>query len=209
MTGPFRCVVFAGLVVVGCGDDSSTSGNDASIPDGLVVTWSSTPATWPGDLGGGLTIDRAVLALDRLRIVGDAAPGDPRTTITSREIAWSVDALPAPIAFPDAPGGVYSQLSLRIDGLVAGPSIEVQGTVMNTAYRIVDDMPTAITLAIDATFSPPSPTAIRLAVDFAAVLQAINFTAITPENGRIELDNADPQMALFRTTLVENIRVVP
>lgn len=214
MTGPFRCVVFAGLfVAASCGDDSSTSSNDATIPDGLVVTWSSTPSTWPGDLGSGLTIERAIFALDNLRVVGDAAPGDPRTTVSSREIVWDAAALPGPIAFGDAPGGVYSQLSLRIDGHVAGPSIDVRGMVTvggtPTPYRIVDDMPSAVTLPIDVTFSPPSPTQIRIAVDFATMLRAIDFTAITPNAGVLELDNADPQMAVFRTKLVENIRVAP
>jgi hypothetical protein len=164
---------------------------------------------WPGDLGNGLSIARAIVALDNLRVVGDAAPGDPRTTVSSREIVWEEAALPAPIAFGDAPGGMYSQLSLRIDGHVAGPSIDVRGTTMGTEYRIVDDMPSAVTLPIDVEFQPPSPTVIRLAVDFETVLRALDFSVIPPENGRIELDNGNPQMAVFRARLVENIRVVP
>lgn len=131
--------------------------------------------------------------------------------MSSREIVWDAAALPAPIAFVDAPGGVYSQLSLRIDGHVAGPSIDVRGTVTvggtPTPYRIVDDMPSPVTLPIDATFSPPTPTEIRVVVDFDAMLRAIDFTMIAPEGGIIELDNGDPQMAVFRTKLVEGISV--
>ena len=115
MSGLRRCVVFAGLLVAACGDDTSMPGIDAGTGSGLVVAWSTRPATWPIDLGNGLTLEVATFALDRLRVVGDAAPGDPRTTASATELRWDDVTKPPEVSFPNAPGGVYSQLSLLIE----------------------------------------------------------------------------------------------
>jgi len=212
MTGPIRCVVIAGLLAA-CGDDSSMPGSDASTGGGLVVTWASAPITpWPGDLGNGLTIERATFAFDNLRIVGDAAPGDPRTSKQAFELVWETTNAPADVGFPDAPGGLYSQLSIRIDGLVAGPSIEFRGharvNAVDYEYRITDDSPFTTTLAIDKTLRPPAVTTLGLRVDFAHALDAVDFSMLDQNGGRLELDNADPQIALFRTKLMESFTVV-
>lgn len=212
MTGPIRCAVIAGLLV-GCGDDSSTPGDAAGAGGGLVVTWASDPDTpWPGDLGDGVTIERAMFAFDSLRLVGDAAPGDPRTSKRSFELVWENASAPADVGFPDAPGGVYSQLSILIDGHVAGPSIEWRGRArvnsVDYAYRITDDSPFSLTLSIDKTLRPPDVTTLGLEIDFDNVLDAINFDMLDETGGVLELDNADPQITVFRTALMDNVDVV-
>ncbi len=210
MTGPLRCVVFAGLVVA-CGDDSSTPGIDAATGSGLVVAWTTQPATWPIDLGDGLTLEVATFALDRLRVVGDAAPGDPRTTASETELRWDEVTRPPELSFPDAPGGVYSQLSILVDGHVAGPSIVLRGhaRVASTdyEYRITDDSPFSTTLAIDKTHRPPAATGIVLRIDFETTLRAIDFSMVRTNAGVLELDNADPQITTFRTKLTESLTV--
>lgn len=219
MRGPLRCDVFAGLVGVaaalgsgGCGDDTSTPGSDAATGGGFVITWSSDPVAWPGDLGDGVTVERATFALDNLRIVGDAAPGDPRTTVSSRQLVWDDTSQPEAFDFPNAPGGVYSQLSLLIDGHVAGASIDIRGraNVDGTDYefRIIDDSPFAVTLEIDETLSPPAVTTLGLHIDFTDVLDALDISTFEMDSGRLELDNGDPQFATFRAKLMESFAVV-
>jgi hypothetical protein len=208
MRGPLRCVVIAGLLVgTGCGDDSSMAGNDASAGGGFVVSWSSTPSMWPGRLRDGLTLERAAFALDSLRIVGDAAAGDPRTTASSRELRWDDTSVPDDVGFPDAPGGVYSQLSLVVDGHVAGPSVEIRGHARvggtDYEYRITDDSPFAVTLATDKTLQPPDVTRVDVRVDFARVIEAINFDTLAIDNGRLRLANGDSQFATFRAALFQ------
>src|SRR5690606_2397487 len=92
MSGPIRCAVIAGAVgagALGCGDDSSMTAADAAVVGGgLVLSWSSDPESWPGEIGDGLTVERATLVFDNLRLVGDAAPGDPRTTKSDFLLQW-------------------------------------------------------------------------------------------------------------------------
>lgn len=209
MTRPIRCAVFTGLqlvAVAACGDDATTPDGDAAVGGGLVVSWSARPDTWPGDFGDGLTLERATFVFDNLRVVGDAAPGDPRTVKSSFELQWDDAAQPGDIGFPDAPGGVYSQLSLLIDGHVAGPSIELRGRARvggtDYEYRLVDNSPFALTLPIDTTLEPPAVARIGLRVDFEAVLDAIDFAALDIEGGRLDLDNSDPQIGVFRATMM-------
>ena len=211
MSGLRRCVVFAGLLVAACGDDTSMPGTDAATGSGLVVAWSTQPATWPIDLGEGLTLERATFAVDRLRMVGDAAPGDPRTTASAFELLWDDVSRPPELSFPNAPGGVYSQLSLLVDGHVAGPSIELRGHARvggtDYEYRITDDSPVSATLAIDKTHRPPAATGVVLRIDFEATLRAIDFSMVGNSGDRLELDNADPQIATFRAKLLESLTV--
>lgn len=211
MTGPLRCVVFAGLLVA-CGDDTSTPGGDAAAGGGLVVAWSTLPATWPATLTSGVTVESATFAVDRLRVVGDAAPGDPRTTAGSFALRWDGTTTPSDLAFPDAPSGVYSQLSLLIDGHVAGPSIELRGHALvnatSYAYRVTDDTPFSVTLAIDETLRPPIVTRLGLRIDFQHALEMIDFSTVDNTTGRLELDNGDPQLATFRAKLMESFTIV-
>ena len=117
MRGTIRCVVVAG-VLLGChSDDTVVPPEDStSGASGLVVHWSSAPTTWPGDLGGGITIESARFKIDSVRVIGDAGPGDPRTTATQFEARWNQETAPADNVFDDAPPGLYSQISLSIDG---------------------------------------------------------------------------------------------
>lgn len=211
MSGPFRCAVIAGLVVAGCGDESTPQAGDAAVGGGLVLAWDAQPTTWPGDVGRGVTIERATFAVDSVRIVGDAAPGDPRTTASALELQWDQAGTPAAVVFPDAPGGVYSQLSLRIDGLVAGPSLSIGGRVVRDdgdyAFTIVEDSPVSVTLALDASLAPPAPLTVVVRIDFEHVLDAIDFAAIDDSGGTLEIASDDPQMATVRTKLVESFSI--
>ncbi len=211
MRGPFRCVVFAGLLAA-CGDEVSLPGSDAAAGGGLVVAWSTLPATWPAMVSDGLTVEVATFAFDRLRVVGDAAPGDPRTTAGAFALRWDDVTRPSDLAFPDAPSGVYSQLSLLVDGHVAGPSIELRGHARvgttDYEYLITDDMPFSVTLAIDETLRPPAVSTLGLRIDFGHAIEAIDFATIDNDAGTLTLDNADPQMATFRAKLMESFSIV-
>jgi hypothetical protein len=210
MKGPIRCVVIAGLLT-GCGDDTTSPGTDAAVGGGLVVAWSSMPVEWPGELGDGTKLERATFAFDRLRVVGDAAPGDPRTTASSFTVEWDAEDEPTALAFPEAPGGVYSQLSLLIDGGVAGPSIELRGITKlageDVTFRISDDSPVAFTLGIATTLAPPRVETLGVHIDFAAVIAVLDFATFRVESGGIELSTGDPQMPTFRSKLVESFSI--
>jgi hypothetical protein len=193
-------------------------GDVAEVPDssvdaaggtgGLVVKWSSTPETWPGDLGGGATIERATFAFDSLRVVGDAGPGDPRTTASGFMVRWDDNTKPSDIMFSEAPTGLYSQVSMAIDGHLTTETFELRGHVnvsgTDYEYRIDGDNPLAVTVAIDKTLMPPEAATVALRINFQQALDSLDFSTLDIDSGRIELDDGDAQMPAFRTSLVQS-----
>jgi hypothetical protein len=210
MRGPFRCVVIAGLVATGCGDDASTPPIDAATGGGFVIAWSAKPPVWPAQLDHDITLERAELAVDSLRILGDAAPGDPRTTSGEFTLRWDGEGEPAELELADAPGGLYSQLSLLVDGHVAGPSIEVRGHAIvdnvDREFTIADDSPFSVTLDLDTTLTPPETVHIALGLDFARAVEALDFTEFEEVGNRLQLSTVNPEMAVFRAKLAESIQ---
>jgi hypothetical protein len=198
-------------MLIGCsGDDTTAPPPDASEggTGGLVVQWSSVPETWPGDLGNGVTIERADFAFDNLRVVGDGGPGDPRTTATAFTVRWDDNTKPAAITFNDAPTGLYSQVSMSIDGHLTTDTFDIRGHVnlsgTDYEYRIDGDNPLAVTVEINKTLTPPATATVKLRIDFVHALESIDFSTLPIDSGKIELSDGDTQMAAFRQKLVES-----
>lgn len=214
MQGTIRCVLIAGSCL-GCDT------GDIDVPDappgtsGLVVEWSSAPADWPSDLGDGVTIDRARFALDSLRVVGDAGPGDPRTTASAIEMrfAWTDRSeRPVDITFDDAPPGLYSQVALAFDGHTQVDSYEIRGEAVvggqQLEYRIEDSDPLAFNVGIDQMVNPGASAAVKLRINFVHALDSLDFATLDMKDGKLELEQGDPQMATFRAKLVESFEIV-
>jgi hypothetical protein len=213
MQGPIRCVLVAGLVM-GCSGDDTTVPPMLDAPvsgsGGLVVTWSTSPATWPSTLNG-ITLDRADFAIDSLRVVGDAGPGDPRTTATAFMIRWDDNSAPDDLMFSDAPTGLYSQVSMAIDGHLSTESFEIRGTATAESetkdFEISSDNPLAITVQIDRTLMPPDIATVQLRIDFTHALSVIDFKDLDSSDGEWSLEDGDDQMAAFRQALGESFEV--
>jgi hypothetical protein len=215
MQGPIRCVLVAGLLC-GCpGSDFDTpvdANPDAIGSGGLVVAWSSQPDSWPGSLGDGVTLERAEFAFDNLRVIGDAGPGDPRTTASAFNLRWDSGTKPDTIQFSDAPAGLYSQVSMSIDGHVTNDTFELRGHVLlgstDWEYRIEDTAPLELTVAIDKTLTPPGVATVLLRINFQHALDVVDFATLDVDDGKLELENGDSQMAAFRAALVESFEIV-
>jgi hypothetical protein len=211
MHAVIRWVTIAGLLP-GCDTGDTVGPADAATgARGLVVEWSSVPEPWPGQLPGGVTLERAILSVDSLRVVGDAGPGDPRTTANDLVVRWDDNSVPDASVFESAPVGLYSQLSLRLDGGVSSSSIELRGTVAlgGNAYEfhIEDTEALSVNLSIDRTLQPGAPVTLRMRVDFASAIAGLDFAAFDEDSGRLELDTGDAQMALFRQRLVTGFSI--
>jgi hypothetical protein len=204
-------------MLISCsGDDTHVPGPDAAGDGiggtgGLVVQWGSVPETWPGDLGGGMTIERASFSFDNLRVVGDAGPGDPRTTASGFMVRWDDDTTPSDLMFSDAPSGLYSQVSMAIDGHLSTETFDIRGHVnvsgTDYEYRIDGDNALAVTVLIDKTLTPPATATVTLKINFGVALGALDFSTLDIDNGRIELDDSDSEMSVFRQKLVESFEI--
>lgn len=207
MQGLIRCVVVAGLVSACHADDTTTP--DAETGDaGLTVKWSSRPETWPAQLDTGVTLTSARFACDSLRVIGDAEPGDMRTTAQSFEVRWEGSDAPDSIKFADAPPGLYSQLALLFDGHVTAPSYKLEGTVVlngNTEdFVIEDDNQLAVTVSLEKLVSPGAISTIRIDIDFGHALEAVKWDLLPKNDGKLELETGNPDLADFRKKLIES-----
>lgn len=213
MQGPIRCVVVAGLLIGCSGDDTNVPLPDGPVggSGGLVVMWSTSPETWPSTTNG-ITLDRAELAIDSLRVVGDAGPGDPRTTASNFVVRWDDNSSPDDLMFSDAPTGLYSQVSMAIDGHLTTDSFDIRGTATAESetkdFEIDGDAPLAFTVQIDRTLTPPDVTTIKIRINFTHALEAIDFKQLDTSNGKWQLEDGDSQMAAFRQALGESFEVV-
>lgn len=169
---------------------------------------------WPSTTDG-VTIERARFALDNLRVVGDAGPGDPRTTASTLELgfAWSAsEQRPGAITFDDAPPGLYSQVALVIDGNTSSDSYEIRGRVIvdsdEKEFRIEDNNPLAFNVGVDEMLNAGESATIQLRINFKHALDAVDWDTVESDDGRLQLEDGDAQMGTFRTKLIESFEIV-
>ena len=177
-----------------------------------MIEWSSSPADWPSASVDGISLERARFALESLRVVGDAGPGDPRTTASAVAVDWDAQQQPASIAFDSAPPGLYSQVALAFEGQGDGDSYQIDGTIEvggeEYDFRIEDTEPLTFNVAIDEMLAPGEQAVIGLRINFIHAIESVDWQNVNISDGRKELEDGDPEMALFRTKLVESFEIV-
>ena len=205
-----RSALFAALLCACHGTDSAapdaTSGPDAPPgASGLHVTWATSPVIPPGTTGGNVTVQSLRIKVDSLRVIGDAGPGDPRTSKTGFDLVWDSDHHPDPIDFPDAPTGLYSKVAIQADGHLTDDSYDITGTVVvsgTTEPFVIHDLD-ALTANIDlsTTLDPGTGATIPILVRLDDALGVIDFATLNYDDGKLELDTFDAQMPAFREKL--------
>ena len=203
------CIAALAMLAACPGGDDDGPGPDAAGDQGLLITWSTTPAI-PGDAGGP-TVSVVEVELSSLRALGDAAPGDARTTATDLELDWRAGISAPPLAFPAAPAGLYASLELGSGG--DDEHVKLEGTVVvrseTYTYRIEDETPLSLSLPVDAMVEPGARTEIPVVLDVAAVLAAVPFDQLEPDGTELRLESGDPEMAAVRAALTTAFHVAP
>jgi len=211
MQGMIRCGVLAGCLVACLGACNSTSPAtpDSGSPDGstgaagMHVTWSTSPEMWPGAIASGFQLDNATFLFDNLKVIGDAGPGDDRTSANAFQLHWDATNMPATIDFTDAPTGVYSKVSFQIDGHLIQSSYKLHGHVtvgsVSVPFEIEDREELSLSLQCNRTLAPGGSVTIDVVLDFTDALKSVDWTKVhTDDSGNLELDTTDSQMPAFR-----------
>lgn len=215
--------VVAGASVVGgagCKGSDPVTPVDATVtPDtpamgdeGLNVRFASNPATWPGliDESRQLTVTSALLRPAFLRVIGDAGPGDTRTTELVFDFGWDATTTPDTLHFPDAPSGIYSNVLVEVDGLFIKPAYEIRGTVsvggsMHDFFiRDLDRFDVSID-SLHVELDDGGVADVTLAVDFTAAVRAVDFTKLTGDP--LTLDTGDDQLEQVRDKLEKGFSI--
>jgi hypothetical protein len=216
MQGMIRCGVLAGCLIA-C-HSSDPVGPDSGSPDGptgpagMHVAWKSLPPTWPGAISNGIQIDNATFLFDNLKVIGDAGPGDDRTTADSFQLHWDSMAMPATIDFADAPTGVYSKVAFQIDGHLIQSSYKLHGHVtinsLSVPFEIEDREALSLSLQCNRTLAPGGSVTVDVALDFGAALTSIDWAKVhMDDNGTLELDTTDSQMPAFRNKFATSFSI--
>lgn len=203
-------------VVAACNHAASSSpdatvGPDASTATGLVVSWLTSPII-PGDAGNSITVTGATFELDDVRVIGDAGPGDPRTSQTEFTITWAAGMPPPPdITFADAPTGLYSDVALDADGHLIDDSYSITGNVViagvSHAFKVHDRDILDVTMSTSAMLDPGGQVRLPISIALDQALGVVDFTSLDTDNGVLDLDTFDPQMSAFRSKLMDSFAV--
>lgn len=175
-------------------DAASTDGgaDDGAVTGGLRLAFEAVPplpATSEGLYPA--TVDAARLVLRDVRAIGDAAPGDPRTTRAEVTLELDPEASADPVVFEDAPPGRYSRVEGRVKRLRVTGAVDVDEL---TPFVIDDEPPRPVTFSFPlAGVELPAggERTVTIGVELIELVEPIDWTAapLTPEGYRIDGDS--------------------
>jgi len=195
------------------GDDGGGPGPDAPPgAAGLVLEFRGVPSL-TANLGGdfGAELERVQIDLENVRAVGDAAPGDERTTRDSLRLEWwggDDDGEEAPnndpvlVTFSQAPPGLYSNVYAELKHYRLEGHVE---TDAERDFRIDDEPPGEFALAIPlggVTLEAGDVRQVVIDVSCGAAVLAAPWDEITPDGeGDLRLDKDSSQIGGIRDTM--------
>jgi len=202
------------LAVAACGGDdggspgtpdAATSSDAATNADalspGLTVTWTAQPPI-PGPFEGDVLVTSVKVELARLEVIGDAGSTDD-TTQRDFDITWSATQSPSPIAFFSAQPGLYSKVSLAIDGDVVAPSYEILGTVMiggtTEPFKISDTAALQVDIDnYDISLMAGRAITVPIRLDLDDAVDAVDFALLPKVGGVRTMDQTTPGIQAVR-----------
>jgi hypothetical protein len=214
------CLLFAAA----CGGDSDSGGtpspadagtsfpaDGATSSSGLTVTWAADPSL-PGEVGSRVVVTSATFHVRRLEVIGDAGPSG--TMRSDFSLAWSDTLQPLPITFSTAAPGLYSKLSLDIDGELEAPSYELLGLIDDAGtmapFRIVDRGELEIDIdGYEIALAAGAHAQVPVRLDLGEVFADLTVAHFHDEGGVWTLDDADPYIGKLRDDLTHAFRRGP
>ena len=214
MQGVVRTLLLLGGIVA-CHASSPATNPDAAPPtgdgsnaghEGLEVRWS---AAIPGAVTSDITVSSLLFRVASLRVIGDAGPGDDRTSADTFKVSWTQGSTPDPLEFADAPTGLYSHVAFLADGNLIDYSYEIQGMAkLNgnpTPFYIHDRSPLPVSIDTSATLDPNQITSIAIDVSLDQALQSVDWSHLDNNNGTLTLDTFDNGMNDFRGKMINSV----
>ena len=245
-----RAFAIAALVVLapGCGGEPGAGPDAAPAPDGdggpdegdgglptagLVLDIEGGPEL-PAALGGTYSAraTRARLELENVRVIGDAAPGDERTTEAFVLLAWpdgagdggggearrgdgdgagegEGDDAEVRIVFPSAPPGIYSRVLCQVTRYELSGTVELGETT--APFAIVDQPATPLSVSIDlggVLLEANATGRIQIEVDVDEAILAPDWDQVDADGeGVLRIGSGSPQIGAVRDALLEEFEV--
>jgi hypothetical protein len=192
------------------GDDGGGPGEDGATGQaGLILEFRSTPPV-PADLGGewDAELEEVRFDLRNVRAVGDAAPGDERTSREELRLDWRDGedddgrSDPVQVVFNQAPPGLYSYVLAQVDDYRISGTCEVTDSEYD--YDI-DDQPSSLDITIELgglNLEPGTTRTVVIDVSVASAVVDTDWAAVEPEDGELEIDHESDQIEAIRQRVV-------
>ncbi len=216
--------ILCGLSLSGCTGATDDDAKPAEIPDAGTES-RDAPAmspeqaglsfefvTEPGLLGGEpevididgnyeATISKASFTLQRVRIIGDSATGNGRTSVREFVLEWS-DQAPALLQFPQAPPGIYSRMLGDID------SYHIEGTIglgAGAKSFVIDESGVDAELSVglmDLVLEPGMDAIFQVTISLRPLVSAIEWDQVDEDdNGALVVDERSRDIDCARASL--------
>lgn len=182
--------------------DAPTS-SDAPAFSAMTVTWNASPGV-PGQVRTGVNVTSLILRIASLEVIGDAGSGT--TTCVHPRVVWNASEQPSDIVFEGALPGLYSKVSLHVDGDVVEPSYEITGTTLIGStlepFRITDTAGLEVDIDdYNVSLSPGGAARIPIRIDLRNALD-LDWSALDINSGVRTLNQGDGLViATFRSKL--------
>jgi hypothetical protein len=192
------------------GDDGGGPGPDA--PEGaagLVLEFHGVPEL-TADLGGtwNAVLEEVRIDLENVRAVGDAAPGDERTTRAELRLEWwgadddggdPANNEPVVVSFNDAPPGLYSNVYAELIDYRLQGKVDIEAE--DRDFEIVDQpgSPLAISIPLGGvTLEAGETRHLVIDVSCAAAVVDTPWDQVAEQDGNLLVDSASPQIGGIR-----------
>lgn len=173
----------------GTPDATTTTGDGGDLGDamqqpttGLQFTFRSAPEGLPTPPHGmfDIRIDRAELYLVDVRAVGDAAPGDSRTTVGSLPLDFRMTELA--LSLPNAPPGVYSFLIAEVNRYKLRGRVQIGGEGYEFEIDDSPSMPLTLNVDLEGRTLESGVETIGIKAELRKIVDAVNWQAFQGED---------------------------
>jgi hypothetical protein len=201
------------------GQDGGGPGPDAPVGSaGLVLEFRGIPAL-PAALGGVFDpeLDQVRLELEDVRAVGDAAPGDERTSRDELRLEWrggdgegegegeggdDGGNDPVVVTFDQAPPGLYSSVFAELVAYQLEGSVTVEGDGGGDRDFEIEDSPsTGIAISIPlggVTLEAGETRRVTIEVSCAAAVLDTPWDQVEEDDGELVVDGGSPEIDAVR-----------
>lgn len=205
-------LALAGCPAPGDAPDAGTdAGDDADVPPptgGLVFEFGIDPVV-PGSVGAKVRVDEVRVYWLDVRAIGDSAPGDSRTSRASLDLVWQSESSPGPLAFPQAPPGLYSRLEARIGG--GQRAYEIRGAVMlrdggTESFEIRDEAQESISISLAGVVVNSAPVTARVTMSLS-FLASVDWDGLWDDRHDLKIEAGDPAVGAISAAVATSFAV--
>ncbi len=187
------------------GEDGGGSTPDAAVgSSGLVLELRGVPAL-SAELGGTFNpvLKEVRIDLENFRAVGDAAPGDERTSRDELQLAWKgsdddggeePDNEPVIVTFDQAPPGLYSNVFAEVKSFRLRGEVEpVEET--EREFEITDEPSTELAISIPlggVVLEAGESRRVVIEVSCGAAVLGVPWDQVVEQDGKLVVDSGSP-----------------